>query len=263
MERLGVGRGRGAFVSGKQRLGAAGGGASPTAPSRAWEALGQQRRGTQGNNGDGGEGERAPPDKGPPSPAPGVSSFLQVLRFTPSKEARQGAGMGWGEGLGRTPCDTPTHTCGLAFLQVPQQSRNLPPSSLCRLGSLQWLPDAHQGALRTRAWPSLCSSVQRKQASDSPRHGEGFPGQGCVSCSGAMPTVERETEALGKEGHAGGQEALRPVPHWPLRLHPGLTFHCQALLDGAQVIHGARPFGTALFLMLLHWRKSPCSFQRV
>lgn len=115
--------------------------------------------------------------------------------------------MGWGEGLGRTPCDTPTHTCGLAFLQVPQQSRNLPPSSLCRLGSLQRLPDAHQGALRTRAWPSLCSSVQRKQASDSPRHGEGFPGQGCVSCSGAMPTVERETEALGKEGHAGGQEA--------------------------------------------------------
>lgn len=46
---------------------------------------------------------RAPPDKGPPSPAPGVSSFLQVLSFTPSKEALQGAGMGVGGGSWTDP----------------------------------------------------------------------------------------------------------------------------------------------------------------
>lgn len=136
------------LVSAGGGRGAAGGGASPTAPSRAWEAGGRQRRGTQGNNGDDGEGERAPPDKGHPSPAPGVSSFLQVLRFTPSKEAQQGSGTGVGEGSWTDPGDTPTHMRGLAFLQVLQQSRNLPPSSLCPSGSLQRLPDTHQGSTK-------------------------------------------------------------------------------------------------------------------
>lgn len=67
----------------------------PPPPPRAWEALGLQRGGTQGNNGDGGEGERAPPDKGPPSPAPGVSSFLQVLLHS-----LQGGSAGGWHGVG-------------------------------------------------------------------------------------------------------------------------------------------------------------------
>lgn len=178
-----------------------------------------------------------------------------------------GSAGGWHGGGGRVldgPRVTPPPTCVTSpSSRCPSKAgTSLPPVSAAWEASSSFLTPI-RAALRTRAWPSLCSSVQRKEASDSPRHGEGFPGQGCVSCSGVLPTVERETEALGKEGHVGGEEALRPAPHWPLRLHPGLTLHCQALLDGAQVVHGARPFGTALFLMLLHWRKSPCSFQRV
>ena len=262
MEEVGVGRRRGAFVSGKRRRqrGAAGGGASPTAPSRAWEALGQQRLGTQGNNGDC-EG----PHQTKALQAPPLASLpsSRCCASLPPRRLGRGLAWGWGEGLGRTPCDTPTHMCDLAFLQVPQQSRNLPPSSLCRLGSLQRLPDAQQGSTKDQGLAKSALRCKGNRPQILPGTERDFPGQGCVSCSGALPTVERETEALGKEGHAGGEEALRPAPHWPLRLHPGFTLHCQALLDGAQVVHGARPFGTALFLMLLHWRKSPCSFQRV
>lgn len=235
----------------------------PRPPSRAWEGVGLQRRGTQGNNGDDGEGERAPPDKGPPSPAPGVSSFLQVLRFTPSKEAQQGSGTGVGGGSWTDPGDTlPTCVASPSSRCSSKAGTSLPPVSAAWEASSGFLTPIRE-ALRTRAWPRLCSSLQSKQASDSPRREEGFAGQGCVSCSGALPTEKRETEAPGKAGHAGGEEALRPVPHRPLRLHTGLTLHCQALLDGAQVVQGAGPFGTSLFLMLLHWRKSPCSFQRV
>lgn len=36
---------------------------------------------------------------------------------------------------------------------------------------------------------------------------------GWVSFGGALPIVQRETEALGKEGQPGGEEAGRPVAY--------------------------------------------------
>lgn len=206
-----------------------------------------------------GRGRGAPPDKGPPSPAPGVSSLPPGAALS-LKEARQGAGMGWGEGLGRTPCDTPTHTCGLAFLQVcPSKSG----TSL-----LQSLPleeassgPGHQGALRTGPGQVFALRCKGNRPQDSPRAQRGLSRAGlCLLQRGPCPQMRRKLRHWVRKATLEDRRPLRPVPHWPLRLHPGLTF-LQALLSRAQVIHGARPFGTALFLMLLHWRKSPCSFQ--
>ena len=140
-----------------------------------------------------------------------------------------GLARGSGEGLGRTRV-TPPPTCVASPSSrcSSKAGTSLPPVSAAREASSGFLTPIRE-ALRTRTWPSLCSSLQRKQASDSPRCEEGFAGQGCVSCSGALPTKKRETEAPGKAGHAGGEAALRPAPHWPLRLHTDLTStatHC-------------------------------------
>lgn len=130
----------------------------PRPPSRAWEAVGLQRRGTQGNNGDDGEGERAPPDKGPPSPAPGVSSFLQVLRFTPSKEAQQGSGTGVGGGSWTDPGDTlPTCVASPSSRCSSKAGTSLPPVSAAWEASSGFLTPIRE-ALRTRGFALRCKA---------------------------------------------------------------------------------------------------------
>lgn len=121
-EAMGAGQRRGAFVSEKQRwLGqlGEGPGPSPVAPSRAWEALGRRRHCRRGTMGTGGSG-RGPATQRRPSPAPGVSSFLQVVLLgplTPSKKA-QARLAPWGSWMGP---GTPSSTlCGLAFSWAPQ-----------------------------------------------------------------------------------------------------------------------------------------------
>lgn len=136
-EAVGAGQCWGAFVSEKRRqLGqlGEGPGPSPIAPSRAWEALGQQRLCT-GEQWEREGGEEGPPHKGAPSPAPGVSSFLQVVLLgplTPSKEA-QARLAPWGSRMG--PGTPPSTLCGLAFSWAPQRTRNLPPTRPCTPGS--------------------------------------------------------------------------------------------------------------------------------
>lgn len=94
VEEVGAGQCPGAFAFEKQpRVGAAGGGAwtlfqsTPSRrPGRPSARGDPAHRGTMEMG-----GRRAPPDKGPPSPAPGVSSFLQVVFFGPitPSEARR------------------------------------------------------------------------------------------------------------------------------------------------------------------------------
>lgn len=157
----------------------------PPEPGKPSASRDEAHKGTMGMAGRG----ESPPDKGPQAP-PLASLPSSRCCASSLQGGSAGAGMGWGKVW--TPRVTPPPTRVLAFLQVPQQSRNLPPSSLCRLGSLQWLPDAHQGALRTRAWPSLCSSVQRKQALGFSQAQRGLSRAGLCLLQRAMPTVERK-----------------------------------------------------------------------
>lgn len=89
-----------------------------------------------------------------------------------------GSAGGWHGGGGRVldgPRVTPPPTCVTSpSSRCPSKAgTSLPPVSAAWEASSGFLTPI-RAALRTRAWPSLCSSVQRKQASDSPRHGEGF-----------------------------------------------------------------------------------------
>lgn len=75
-----------------------------------------------------GRGRRPNQTKALQAPPPAVSSFLQVLLFgplTPSKEAHQGPALGWGQGYEVLfgPFHTPTHSCSLAYHQMPQQTK--------------------------------------------------------------------------------------------------------------------------------------------
>lgn len=114
----------------------------PGKPSACREAAHEGTMGTTGR----GRGPRqtkalqAPPLASLPS--------SRCCASLPPRRLSRGLARGVGGGSWRDPGDTPTHKRGLAFLQVLQQSRNLPPSSLCCSGSLQRLPDTHQGSTK-------------------------------------------------------------------------------------------------------------------
>lgn len=95
VHRMGAGQRCGLFVSEKRsQLGAAGGGAW-TLTHCPLLSLGSQRPAGDAANREQWEwegGEAGPPNKGPPSPASGVSSFLQVLLWLPHS---LGGGSAW------------------------------------------------------------------------------------------------------------------------------------------------------------------------
>ena len=164
---------------------------------------------------------------------------------------------------------TPPPTCvALASSRCPNKpGTSLPPVSATWEASsgFHGFMMPIREAPTTRAWPATAKlelSVQGKQASGSARHGEGFPGQGCVSLSGALPTVQRETEAPCKEGHPGGEEALRPVHCWPLRLQVSPSTGARRCWTGPRSYKEPGHWHTPL-LEASSFKESLCCFQRI
>lgn len=162
-EAVGAGQCWGAFVSEKQRqLGQLGEGPGPPpiAPSRAWEALGRQRHCTRGTMGTGGRG-RGPATQRRPSPAPGGSSFLQVVLLGPLTPSLQGGSSKAGTvGVVDGPWDTPVHIMWPCLL-LGAPTNPEPPShqALPHLSRLQRLPgvrDAHQRSTKNQGLASCC-----------------------------------------------------------------------------------------------------------
>lgn len=121
-------------------------------------------------------------------------------------------------------------------------------------------------ALTTRDWPASAKlelSVRERQASGLTRHDGERAFQGRIGLPrGALPIVQREAEALGKEGQPGGEEAetclLLGLKATSVTLYGSLE-----MLNRAQTTQGARPLGTPVFLGACSFKESLCCFQGI
>lgn len=124
---------------------------------------------------------------------------------------------------------------------------SLPPGP-AHLGRLQRLPEVHAAHQRSTKNQGLPPAVQSMLSEQGPPDTErAFWGQRWVSISGALPTIQGETEALGKEGQPGREEALTPVQCWPLRIQVSPSAAARRCWTGPRSHRSqAEPLGTSL-----------------